>query len=316
MLRITAALFLAVLPVALVAVEPIGFTVVMLPDTQFYSQRYPHLFHAQTEWVRTNRDAANIVFVTHVGDIVQDRSKVRAQWAVASNAMARLDEVVPWGLAIGNHDYDSDRIKQGEATMWLEFFGPHRFRGRAWYGGASANGLNSYQLFSGGGLDFVILHLEVNAPDDALDWARSVLRQHPRRAAIVSTHIYLRGRDGVGRNPQRTHRPAGNSGEEIWDKFIRHEPQIFLVLCGHESRTVEYHQISTNAAGNPVLEILADYQSRTNGGDGWLRLLEFRSATRQVQARTYSPTLNRFETDADSEFALPWVMPEAYWRRR
>jgi len=292
------------------------FTVVMLPDTQLYSKNHPHLFHAQTEWVRTNREAANIVFVTHVGDIVQDRSKVRAQWEVASQTMARLDGVVPWGVAIGNHDYDSDRVKQGEATMWLEYFGPQRFQGRAWYGGASPNGLNSCQLFSGGGLDFVALHLELNAPDAALEWARSVLRQHPQRAALMSTHAYLRGREGVGRHSQRTHRPEGNSAEEIWTKFIRNEPQIFLVLCGHESRTVEYHQISTNAAGHPVLEVLADYQSRTNGGDGWLRLLEFRPAARQIQVRTWSPALNRFETDADSEFVLPWVMPEACWRRR
>ncbi len=290
-------------------------TIVMLPDTQRYSQKHPALFHAQTEWVRTNRNRANIVFVTHVGDIVQDRSRVPAQWEVASNAMARLDGVVPWGVAIGNHDYDKVAIKESTATVWLEYFGPQRFAGRPWYGGASPNGLNSYQLFSGAGTDFLILHLEVNAPDDALEWARSVLRQHPRRAAIVSLHVYLRGRDGVGRNPKCDYRRPGNSGEQIWEKFICQEPQVFLVLCGHESRTDDYHQISTNAAGNPVLEMLADYQSRSNGGDGWLRLIQFQPAGRQIQVRTYSPVLDQFETDADSEFSVPWVMPAACWRR-
>ena len=31
----------------------------------------------------------NIVFVTQVGDIINDRSKIMSQWTVASNAMAQ-----------------------------------------------------------------------------------------------------------------------------------------------------------------------------------------------------------------------------------
>ncbi len=296
---------------------PRPFTVVMLPDTQRYSQKRPDLFYAQTDWIRTNHRQENIVFVTQMGDIVQDRSKVMSQWTVASNAMMRLDGVVPWGVTIGNHDYDSgDGVKEGRASVWLNYFGPKRFKGRRYFGGASPNGLNSYQLFSGGGIKFLILQLEVNAPDTALDWARGVLRKHPRHAVIVSTHTYLRGRDGVGRYHKRDFRSDGNSGEMMWAKFIQHEPQIFMVLCAHEGRTDEYHQISTNQVGNRVVEVLADYQSRTNGGDGWLRLIQFEPAQRQIQIRTYSPVLDQFETDASSEFVLPWEMPAACWRRR
>ena len=80
------------------------FTVVMLPDTQRYSMSRPDLFCAQTEWVKRARDRENIVFVTQVGDIINDRSKIMSQWTVASNAMARLDGVVPWGVTLGNHD--------------------------------------------------------------------------------------------------------------------------------------------------------------------------------------------------------------------
>jgi len=290
--------------------------VVMLPDTQFYSESHPDLFYSQTDWIKQNQRRENIVFVTHMGDIVDDRSKVMSQWTVASNAMARLDGVVPWGVAIGNHDYDTDKIKEGEATTWLRYFGPARFKGRKWYGGASPNGLNSYQLFSASGIDFVILHLEVNTPDEAMAWAEGVLRKHPKRAAIVSTHIYLKGRDGITRNEQHAYRPNGNSGEEIWQKFIRNHPQIFMALCAHEGRAFEYHQVSTNDAGHSVLEMLADYQRRAHGGDGWLRLILFVPAKRQIEIRTYSPTLNQFERDADSEFITPWEMPAACWGKR
>jgi hypothetical protein len=290
------------------------FTVVMLPDTQVYSKGHPGLFYAQTDWVKKARDRENIVFVTQVGDIINDRSTIMSQWAVASNAMARLDGVVSWGVAIGNHDYDSGLLKEGVATTWLRFFGPERFKGCRWYGGASPNGLSSCQFFSGGGIDFLILQLEVEVPDEAIAWAQTVLNQHPNHAAIVATHAYLKGREGVARNPKHDMRRNGNSGEALWQKLIRVNPQIFMVLCGHEGRTDEYYQVSTNCAGNRVLEMLADYQKRENGGNGWLRLIRFLPASRQIQVRTYSPALDKFETDENSQFVVPWEMPAGCWR--
>ncbi len=158
-------------------------------------------------------------------------------------------------------------------------------------------------------MDFVFLHLEGDIPDEAVAWATEVLRQHPDRAAIVSTHIYLRGREGVGRNTRRGFRKGGNSAEEVFEKLIRVNPQIFLLLCGHEGRSEEYHQISTNDAGGKVLEVLADYQKRSNGGDGWLRIMRFDPAKGVIQVRTYSPTLDQYETDENSEFTLPLALP-------
>ncbi len=289
------------------------FSIVMLPDTQKYSEKRPDLFFAQTNWIKQNRDKENIVFVTHVGDLVQNRSKKPSEWKVADEAMAVLDGAVPYGIAIGNHDYDSDDgVQKGVATMYLQHFNPEqRFKGRPWYGGASPNLLNSYQLFSGGGTDFVILHLEVNAPDDALAWAKDVLERHPTRPAIVAIHTYIRHKDGVGRETRREYRKDGNSGEEVWEKFVRRSPQVFMVLCGHVGNAEEYHQFSRNDAGADVLEMLADYQNRENGGDGWLRIIRFVPTSREIQVRTYSPVLGRFETDSNSQFTVPWHLPQA-----
>ena len=63
------------------------FTIVMLPDTQHYSRRYHELFMAQTEWIKENRDKENIVFVTHVGDLVDGHKQGTNQWVVANQAM-------------------------------------------------------------------------------------------------------------------------------------------------------------------------------------------------------------------------------------
>jgi Calcineurin-like phosphoesterase len=284
------------------------FTIVMLPDTQHYSRRYHELFTAQTQWVKENRDKEHIVFVTHVGDVVNDRKKVMDEWVVAQKAMSVLDGVVPWGVAIGNHDFDNTACRPDQATAFLEYFGPQRFRGCSWYGDASTNGLNSYQLFSAGGLDFVMLHLELNVPDSAIAWASEVLRAHPRRAAIVTTHSYLNGVSGV-RGYNAAVAKQGNSAEDVWNKLVRCHPQIFLVLCGHHQQTVAYHQISTNAAGARVVEMLADYQKLHNGGDAWLRLLRLDPARGEIQVRTYSPALKEFKTDPKNQFVVPLDVP-------
>lgn len=293
---------------ALRSEEP--FTIVMLPDTQKYSQNHPELFRAQTEWIKSNRERENIAFVTHIGDVVNDRKKSVSQWTAASEAMATLEDVVPWGVAIGNHDHDGGKDKTA-ATFFRKYFGPERFARFEWYGGAAPNGLSSYQLFSSGSMDFIILHLEIDVPDACIAWAAEILRRYPCRAAIISTHCYLMGREGVGRGVRPEYNRAGNSGEEIWDKLITRHPQIFMVLCGHEGKTVEYHQVSTNDTGNAVLEMLADYQRRANGGDGWLRLIRLVPATRRIEVRTYSPSRDEFETDADSQFAVPCGIPVA-----
>ena len=60
--------------------------------------------------------------------------------------------------------------------------------------------------------------------------------------------------------------------------------------------------------GNTVYTLLADYQSRTNGGDGWLRILEFSPANNEIRVKTFSPTLAQYETDADSQFTLAYDM--------
>ena len=35
--------------------------------------------------------------------------------------------------------------------------------------------MNSYSLFTAGGMDFLLLRLELNAPDDVVAWAQRVL---------------------------------------------------------------------------------------------------------------------------------------------
>ena len=77
------------------------------------------------------------------------------------------------------------------------------------------------------------------------------------------------------------------------------------MLCGHrhgEARRVDVYD------GNIVHTLLADYQERVDGGDGWLRILEFFPDMDAISVTTYSPNLGFFETDSDSHFELSYEM--------
>src|SRR5262245_26922414 len=106
-----------------------AFSIVVLPDTQFYASSYPQIFDAQADWIAANKVALNIAFVMHSGDIVD--ADVRGQWEIAARSLHRLDDVVPYFLAPGNHDYGTGL----RDTMIDAYFPVSGFSSRPWFGG-------------------------------------------------------------------------------------------------------------------------------------------------------------------------------------
>ena len=123
---------------AAAAADP-DFTIVGLPDTQFYSETYNATFHAQTQWVVDNLAPRNVVFVTQLGDCVQngDNGGNNVEWLVADAAMSRLEDrrrcsrraspsAWPWATTTSRPIADPD----GTTTFYNQFFGTARFAGR------------------------------------------------------------------------------------------------------------------------------------------------------------------------------------------
>jgi len=271
-----------------------NFTIVALPDTQFYSKNHPAIFQAQADWIIANRQKLNIVYVAHLGDIVEDGDTYPEQWIAATNALYRLLQAgIPLGVVPGNHDH------RGGIKLYNQFFGLGTFTNRPWYGGHyGADNRNHYDLFSAGGLPFVAVYLDFDrakidyAPLDA--WANGVLRSNANRRAMVVTHCILKtdGTDDPSRSPSAYASLGGN-------------PNLFLMLCGHNHG--EAYRAETNATG-VVHIVLSDYQNEKNGGNGWLRLYQFAPAENVIRVKTYSPTLNQYRTGPASEFTIPYPM--------
>ena len=295
------------------------FTVIGLPDTQNYSELYPEIFYDQTAWVIQQRYLRNIRYVNHYGDVVQ-HADILSEWEVGDTAMLVLDlDDLPYGINAGNHDItpNGSPFETYIPENYVEFFGPQRYADFPWYRGASDSGMSSYQIIEGGGVEFLMLQIECDGPRRELEWAQSVLDRHRDKPVMMTTHRYMQDAEdytaGVplvdsGRYPdvwytfEGVYSDGGLRSNEIWDWFVRRNPQIFMVNCGHFHE--EFRQQSTNAYGNTVHEVLADYQDDPNGGNGWLRIMEFDVAGDQIKVDSYSPWLDQFRSADESQFTL------------
>jgi hypothetical protein len=271
------------------------FTVVLLPDTQFYSEKYPETFVAQTMWIRERAKPDNLKFVVCLGDIVQTAA-VEQQWQNAHEAARILDGVVPYSSVPGNHDLVSkDKSITRDSTLYNKYFGVQRFEKEPWYGGhLGETNDNNYCTFTAAGRDFLVLSLEYAPRDEALVWAAEVCQKHPAHNVIVATHSYLNLQGRIAARPKVTGSTA-NSGEDMWNKLIRKEPNIFMVACGHVGGVRLQH--STNDFGKPVIEILTDYQNLDKGGLGWLRTMRFVPEENKIYVAAYSPLLKQHNAD-------------------
>jgi hypothetical protein len=250
------------------------------------------------------------------------------------------DAGLPFGVAPGNHDYDAawsvagyppNRSKKfSELERTVEDFGilhvggldnfrsvfgddSDFFRDRPWYVASYKGGANSAQKFFAGGYHFLHLALEMQPGNDVLRWAELVIARHPGLPTIVTTHDYLNV-DGERQaypliDLARVDPDFHNSAEQLWQKLISQHDQVFMVLSGHHHG--QSYRVDRNVKGNPVHQVLADYQGRgqaavdagrtrrTGLGDGWLRLMhfDFSDQSEQITVKTFSSHYNRYSSD-------------------
>ena len=81
-----------------------------------------------------------------------------------------------------------------------------------------------------------------------------------------------------------------------------------MMLSGH--LTAEVWRSDPAGDTGTVYTLMADYQFDGNGGDGWLRFMEFSPSTAEIHIQTYSPWLDESQKDSDSDFVLPYDMGE------
>jgi len=250
------------------------------------------------------------------------------------------DAGLPFGVSPGSHDYDASwsvagyppnrNKKYSHLERTVEDFGilhaggldnfrsvfgddTRFFRDKPWYVASYKSGANSAQKFSAGGYGFLHIALEMQPGDKVLRWVKTVLADHPGLPTIVTTHDYLNTSSERLAYPLidlvRVDPDFHNSAEQLWQKLISQHDQIFMVLSGHQHG--QSYRVDKNVKGNPVYQILANYQDRGQAGldagrnrlvglgDGWLRLMRFDFTTQPgtITVKTFSSHYNQYSSD-------------------
>jgi len=275
-------------------VNSTSFTIILLPDTQYYSDSYPYIFTSQTQWIVDNKDSLNIVFVIHEGDIVNHPDDL-IEWDRANTSLSLLDGVVPYSLLLGNHDTPEF---SRNSTNFNNTFATSRFEAMGSLGGVYTEGKldNAYYTFNSGEINWLVLALEYVPRDDRQEWAKSIGENFPKHNVIGMTHAYL---DNGGSRLTWVNDP--------WEKVFSQLENMRYVFCGHINNPPisAKRRVDQGKNGAEVHQILANYQGLDpEGGNGYLRIMKFDTDLNNVEVETYSPYLDEYLRDDDNEFTL------------
>ena len=243
----------------------------------------------------------------------------RQMWESISRSLERIDNKVPFICCGGNHEYGYRRSENNN-THYPEYI---TFERNSTYkdclvaeypnrtGVASLE--NAAFRFEMPGWDHHILVIssEFAPSQGAVDWAKQLVTSDKYKDdyVIYLTHSVLCEETADYTDNEGywiTRQPGNHSGKMLWDNLFSQVPNIRLVICGHTGRPANTgnveddfrlstaNRVDRNVAGKDVYQMMFNVQTlgggwEGNGGDGWLRILEFLPDGKTIKVRTYSP---------------------------
>ncbi len=297
-----------------------SWSMVMIPDPQTYGKfgRNQPVFELMTSWIAESIDPLNIDMVLCTGDLVEQNNMPnpgfsngdqpsKSQWESVARAFGRLDGRVPYIAATGNHDFG---LKSAESrhTFYDQYFPVDKnFRSQKLLRevGVNSEGMPTlanaaYELVSPHGQKMLYLVLEFAPRNAILDWALKVVNQEKYKDhfVILLTHTYI---NAQSEHIEKEGYPMidSNYGKAIFEKLVKPSRNIRMVFSGHIAKPddVSGHigfRTDVNAGGKKVHQMMFNAQAlgggwHGNGGDGWLRILEFLPDGKTVKVKTFSP---------------------------
>ena len=304
-------------------IEPNACSIILMPDIQSYSKfgRNHGITELMTAWIADNLQALNVIAVMQNGDLVEQNGIDKPdgvngdqtgaqQWRSVSRAFERLDGNIPYILATGNHDYGITNAENRNTQL------PNYFpidRNSAWQGvlveccrnriGKKTLENAAYEFKFPQGDKLLIVSLEFAPSNPVLAWAKTLISSDAYKdcSVILMTHSFIKSiASGNARVVKENYKVKDvNYGQAIWDKLVFPSDNIRLVICGHIAGVNDPKEnigfrVDKNYLGKPVSQMLFNAQTDGggwygNGGDGWLRILEFSGDGKRVSVRTFSP---------------------------
>ena len=297
-----------------------SWTLVILPDPQSYVkfERNQGIFDLMTAWVAENINPLKIEMVLCTGDLVEQNNILKGdgvngnqssinQWRAVDRSISRLDYKARYILAAGNHDFGYKNI-ENRHTQYDFYITADRNplnekMLREYYKNQQgmptlANAL--FEWVDPNGIPYLFLNLEFAPRDEAVAWAFQAINQlkYKDHRVVLLTHSYMNAKNEKIESENYAI-DNGNYGQAIWRKLVKPSRNIVMVIAGHigipddPQGHIAFKQ-DKRADGGTVTQMVFNAQAlgggwHGNGGDGWLRYLEFMPDGLTVKVKTFSP---------------------------
>jgi len=291
------------------------FSIAIIPDTQAETNLVQNTpFLNRTTWLAATKDAFDLRYVLHTGDMTNWGWLDSGQLSRAKAAMAVLTSAgLPYALAIGNHDtaavgwngvrgstgyggsaymYNPEcrrRLGAAACKSWLLVRRTEAFNttfplaGMGNVGGVFRAGAadNYWTSFSANSTDWLVLTLELWPRKGVVEWAKGVVASHPNHNVIIQTHNYL---DRRGRIATSNGGYGATSPRYLYDRVVSRYSNVKLVFSGHTGRFTS--RTDTNR-GNTVVSFLGN----DLGGPTYnpVRILTINTSTGDLTSTVYDP---------------------------
>lgn len=300
--------------------NPESFSFIVLPDPQTYIKFDTNqpLFDLMTAWTDANLEKLSIKAVLCTGDLVEQNENIVPdningnqtsiqQWEAVSKAFAKLDNKVPYIISGGNHDYGYTRA-ENRRSYFPEYFPVER--NAAWKKSLVSVCKNAFgaPTLENAAFAFdepnwgkiLIITIEFAPRNEVLEWAKNLAadKKYENHKVFVLTHSYLNA-DGTVIEKEGYEVSPANYGKAIWEKLLYPSKNIRMLICGHACVIGDFQanvgqRTDKNVAGKNVFQMMFNAQTagggwNGNGGDGWLRIMEFLPDGKTIKVKTYSP---------------------------
>ena len=276
-----------------------AFTFAVMPDTQREMKRSSDTrFENRVKFLVKQQKAWDLRFALHVGDLVDWDTPDHAMYAKAAKGLLPLEAKMPLAIAPGNHDTHAvcpggsacpgadTRVTVRDTNTYNTYFPKDRFGARA---GQFQTGKmdNAYNTLRSGGVDWLILNLELWPRTSVITWANQVVKANPKKNVIVVTHSYL---TSSGQIYTSNGGYGATSPKYLYDHLIKLYPNIKMVMSGHTGKSAI--RTDKGVKGNTIVSMLQCFHSETTNP---VRIVSVHTDTGALYTSIYSPSIGKKE---------------------
>lgn len=287
------------------------FSLAVYPDTQqeVLQERDSRLLN-RSQWVVDTAPLLNTKYVLHTGDIVNwANSSDNIQYQRLARGIQPLNGRLFYSFAAGNHDTaavgsNGAAVDPPNTSKLVRHTNRYnealRDQMRVTSEFEPGRAENSYSLFSAGGLNWMVLTLELWPRKEVIAWARKAVAAHPKHNVVVVTHSYL---SSNGTLSPSNGGYGSTSPKYLYDNLIKVYPNIKMTFSGHTG-TAAYRR-DVGVKGNVIHSYLLAMHSNTTNPT---RLVEINASAGVVSSWVYAPfTKTPYPAYYRAPAAVSWV---------